>query len=116
MMGQNIVEHAAEVKQVQTVEKTAPKKVEVDMDGQTLRRLIAVGLGSTSSRAAKSSTSLSESFLRRKDRSLISTRIAFDEILTDYIPRSLPSSIPTDSPVASPLKAPKDSFDSFLSM
>ena len=116
-MGQNIVEHAAEVKQVQTVEKTAPKKVEVDMDGQSLRRLIAVGLGSTSSRAAKSSTSLSESFfLRRKDRSLISTRIAFDEILTDYIPRSLPSSIPTDSPVASPLKAPKDSFDSFLSM
>lgn len=113
---QNVVEHAPEVKQVQSVEKAVEKKVEVDMDGPTLRRLIAVGLSSPS-RTTKSVSALSEYFLPfNEEHSLIWMRTAFDEILTDYTPRSLPSSSSADSSVSSPPKAKKDSFDSFLSM
>ncbi|GAA5861744.1 hypothetical protein JCM1840_005249 [Sporobolomyces johnsonii] len=82
--------------------KDTKKQVEVQLDGPTIRQLIAAGLGSAA--APKATPAAKPS-------------ISFDSILDDYLPasrRSTPTS-PASSPVPPP-RASKNAFDDILGL
>ncbi|KAK4701205.1 hypothetical protein P7C70_g5030, partial [Phenoliferia sp. Uapishka_3] len=90
--------HAAPV-----AKKEAPKKVLVDMDGASIRRLMAIGLGSPS-------------FAPNAKAAPISLE-GFDDVLDQYLPPSKRSSASKKTVLKeTPVKATKDSFDSVLGL